>query len=127
MTRSWALLAGGLWALLFTAGCKGECGDAALRARYGTCVATVTAGSCEAAGGMWLVVGLAGVSQCECPTGQGECSCETRDECLAGCIGGRDAKMPCVGTELRCNATSNRLGCYCTADEEGLRAEICVD
>ena len=106
------------------------CGDPAVAARYDQCLQAGDQTSCEAAGGSWEIVGLAPSPECQCPTGQGACSCVRGGDCLSACIAptGPGGNFDCTGvTQGTCSPASITVGCWCFFDDTGTAMGLCVD
>ncbi|HEV8322410.1 MAG TPA: hypothetical protein VG389_12410 [Myxococcota bacterium] len=106
------------------------CGDPAVAARYDQCLQAADQTSCEAAGGSWETVGLAPGPECQCPTGQGGCSCARGGDCLSSCIAptGPGGNFDCAGVaQGTCSPASITVGCWCFFDDTGTPTGLCVD
>lgn len=105
------------------------CEDAAVVARYDTCLAAQTEGACDAAGGTWGPGGFVQTPFCHCPTGQGDCPCENTGDCVAGCVAplGDGSDGPCEGAQGHCAAWHVTFGCFCSFQEDGQAWGLCVD
>ena len=107
---------------------RAGCGDATIGARYDECRSAGDQASCEAAGGWWDIIGLSLEPVCQCPTGQGDCPCESSLDCLSSCI----AEFPtglfdCEGARGHCSPVSLTVGCFCWFGEDGEAMAICAD
>jgi hypothetical protein len=94
-------------------GTGGSCVDAAVKARYSSCMATKDVQSCTDAGGTWRSVGSPGV--CMCPTGQEGCPCTGSSDCLSFCgVAAETPSKSCTGvTGFACLAGGGMAGCWC--------------
>ena len=106
-----------------------ECGDPAVMALYGTCMASTDADACAALGGTWGLIGLSTEPSCQCPTGDGECPCTEDADCTATCRaptgdGGID---DCLGVTAGTCAPGPTVGCWCLFDTAGSASAICID
>jgi hypothetical protein len=105
------------------------CGNAAVMAKYETCKKATDQTSCETAGGAWGSVGLYPQEICVCSTGQGDCSCKSANDCMAGCIAQpTGGAMECNGVvEGKCASGSPFAGCWCIFDADGTVSGRCID
>jgi hypothetical protein len=111
---------GGVGGSTGSGGSTGTCGDATVKAKYASCMATKDAQSCAGLGGTWRSPG-GSAGQCVCPTGQDGCLCTKSSDCLAVC--GAPASQPvtsttCNGvTNFACTSTGGGAGCWCRPEE----------
>jgi hypothetical protein len=106
-----------------------QCGDPALLATYSGCVGADGQAACEAAGGVWEIIGLAPSPSCQCFTGQEACPCTNGTQCLSACMADPvDGVLDCTGvTSGHCSAVSITVGCWCLFDDQGNMQGVCID
>jgi hypothetical protein len=105
------------------------CGDPATMARYDECAAATDADTCDRLGGTWEPLGLSPDPICQCPTGDGGCSCVRDSDCVTVCLAptGAGGIDDCSGvTEGTCAARPT-VGCWCLLEDSGQVSAICWD
>lgn len=89
---------------------------------------TPTAAACQAQGGTLQPVGRMQTLQCVIDYADAGKPCTDGDQCAGDCRADTaehlDAGAPAAG---RCQADSNRFGCYTTVENGKAEATICVD
>ena len=87
------------------------------------------AAACAAAGGKMLLQGRMQTLRCVISYADAGRRCTDGDDCAGDCRIEEVAGAPAAGAQAvgRCQATSNRFGCYTTVEAGKAEATICVD